>query len=125
MHPQAEGGPDWPVPGGGAGRVARQGLTAGPLTPCSPGARVQAVQGPGWSAGAGLWGGPDAGEVQAGSGAEEVWAEPGEGGARDVAIVCQEREGAGGARTVADGCGNVLAMLYGMRAMSLVAHPRC
>ena len=85
MHPQVEGGPDWPVPGGGAGRVARQGPTAGPLTPCSPGARVQAVQGPEWSAGAGLWGGLDAGGVQAGSGAEEVWAEPGEGGARDVA----------------------------------------
>ena len=30
-------------------------------------------------------GGLDAGGVQAGSGAEEVWAEPGEGGARDVA----------------------------------------
>ena len=25
---------------------------------------------------------------------------------------------------MADGCGNVLAMLHGMRAMSLVAHPR-
>ena len=43
------------------------------------------AQGPGWVAGAGLWGGLDAGGVQAGSGAEEVWAEPGEGGARDVA----------------------------------------
>ena len=40
-------------------------------------------------------------------------------------IVCHGREGAGGARTVADGSGNVLAMLYGMRAMSLVAHPHC
>ena len=40
-------------------------------------------------------------------------------------IVCHGREGAGGARTVADGCGNVLAMLYGMRAMSLVAHSHC
>ena len=42
-----------------------------------------------------------------------------------AAIVSQEREGAGGARTVADGCVNVPAMLYGICAMSLVAHSRC
>ena len=96
MPPQVEGGPDWPVPGGGAGRVARQDPTAGPLTPCSPGARVQAVQGPEWSAGAGLWGGPDAGEVRTGSGAEEVWAEPGEGSARDVAAWGADPGGAPG-----------------------------
>ena len=65
--------------------MARLSPTAAPLTPCSPGTGVQAVQGPGWSAGAGLWGGLGAGGVQAGSGAEEVWAEPGEGGVRDVA----------------------------------------
>ena len=85
VPPQAAGGPGWSVPGGGAGAVAQQGLTAGPLTPSSPRPGVQAGQGPEWSAGAGLWGGPDAGEVQAGSGAEEVWAEPGERGAQSVA----------------------------------------
>ena len=46
---------------------------------------MQAGQGPEWSAGAGLWGGLDAGEIQAGSGAEEVWAEPGERGVQSVA----------------------------------------
>ena len=49
------------------------------------GGRGAGDAGAGWSAGAGLWGGLDAGGVQAGSGAEEVWAEPGEGGVRDVA----------------------------------------
>ena len=96
MPPQTEGGPDWPVPGGGVGKVARQGPTAGPLTPCSPETGVQAVQGPEWSAGAGLWGGPDAGEVRTGSGAEEVWAEPGEGSARDVAAWGADPGGAPG-----------------------------
>ena len=40
MPPRAEGGPDWPVPGGGVGRVARLSPTAALLTPCSPGTGV-------------------------------------------------------------------------------------
>ena len=53
-------------------------------------------QGPGWDAGAGLWGGLSAGGMRAGSDDVEAWAEPGAGGARDAAAQGAGREGAPG-----------------------------
>ena len=80
--------------GGGGGEVLRDAGGARPtgeLLAC--GERVEQEhcgtvcggQGPGWDAGAGLWGGLGPGGMQAGSGGEEVWAEPGAGGVRDAA----------------------------------------
>ena len=54
------------------------------------------AQGPEWDAGAGLWGGLSAGGMQAGSGDEGVWAEPGAGGVRDAAAQGAGRDGAPG-----------------------------
>ena len=77
-----------PRAGGGPG-----GPAAAPLTPCSPEAETPVAQGPGWDAGAGLWGGPSAGGMQARSGDVGMRAEPGAGGVRDAAV---QRAGRGG-----------------------------